>query len=67
VHEVGQGEVEDSIDETKVVVEVAEEKEAEEVAAVVVVVGLEEKDGRYRRSIECKIRTGVIRKKPTLT
>jgi hypothetical protein len=56
---VGQGAEEDSIDET-------EEKEAEEVAAVVVV-GLEEMDGRYRRSIECKIRTGGIQKKPTLT
>ena len=59
MHGVGQGAEEDSIDET-------EEKEAEEVAAVVVV-GLEEMDGRYRRSIECKIRTGVIQKKPTLT
>lgn len=60
MREVEQGVEEDSIDETEV------EKEAEEMAAVVVV-GLEEIDGRYRHSIECKIRTGVIRKKPTLT
>lgn len=61
MREVGQGEEVDSIDET----EVAEEKEAEEVAAVVV--GLEEMDGRYRRSIECKIRTGAIQTKPKST